>query len=235
MATVTATLSTETWLPVRGPRGAYGLVWSNNPALTHFASIVPLPSEECQRPVFLQSDSDVVAPFILTSQPYLTRQELCDATLEMNRSWALVAEAPGAAGSLKLISQCENTVDYITLKIVFVWRVGGSSFPGVTGGAAVVPGTRRPPPHSWGYSCVAVKSDFILFCLILKRPRVFKLGYLYNVPGLWICSFSAEPRFTVRAETSLTSSGCAAAPGRRLYRATDKTPQLAIDHIGPRN
>lgn len=41
--------------------------------------------------------------------------------------------------------------------------------------------------------------------------------------------------FTVRAETSLTSSGCAAAPGRRLYRATDKTPQLAIDHIGPRN
>lgn len=113
-ATLTATLSTETWLPVRGPCGAYGLVWSNNPALTHFASIVPLPSEECQRPVFLEPDSDVVAPFILTLQPYLTRQELCDATLEMNRSWALVAEAPGAAGSLKLISQCENTVDYIT-------------------------------------------------------------------------------------------------------------------------
>lgn len=144
--TVTATLSTETWLPVR-PCGAYGgLVWSNNPALTHFASIVPLPSEECQRPVFLQSDSDIVAPFILTSQPFLTRQELCNATLEMNRSWALVAEPLGAAGSLKLISQCERTVDYITRQRLTIHHFENSfhvkgrrkllPWCGVTGGAA---------------------------------------------------------------------------------------------------
>lgn len=154
MATVTATLSTETWLPVRGPRGAYSLVWSNNPALTHFASIVPLPSEECQRPVFLQSDSDVVAPFILTSQPYLTRQELCDATLEMNRSWALVAEAPGAAGSLKLISQCENTVDYITRQRLTIHHFENSFR--VEGGRKLLPwcyrrgccSSRYTPPSS---------------------------------------------------------------------------------------
>lgn len=224
------------WLPVRGPCGAYGgLVWSNNPALTHFASIVPLPSEECQRPVFLQSDSDIVAPFILTLQPYLTRQELCNATLEMNRSWALVAEPPGAAGSLKLISQCENTVDYITRQRLTIHHFENSfhvkggrkllRWCGVTGGAAVVSGTHRPPPHSWDYSYVAVKSDFTLFCFILKHPRVFKLGSFISC-DIYIMFRDYEFALFQRSHTSLSAPkhpsrpqvngpfvGCAAAPG----------------------
>lgn len=151
------------------PWSLWAIRWPSlvqQPALTRFASIVPPPSEECQRPVFLQSDSDIVAPFILTLQPYLTRQELCNATLEMNRSWALVAEPPGAAGSLKLISQCENTVDYITRQRLTIHHFENSFH--VKGGRKLLRWWYRrgccsftyTPPPSTHYSYVAVKSDF---------------------------------------------------------------------------
>lgn len=42
-------------------------VVKKNPAVTHFALIVPLPSrKECQRPVFLEFDSDILPQFLLT-------------------------------------------------------------------------------------------------------------------------------------------------------------------------
>lgn len=64
------------WLSFVVPFGAFCVpVQSKNPAVTHFALIVPLPSsKECQRPVFLKFDSDILPQFLLTLQAYLTWQ-----------------------------------------------------------------------------------------------------------------------------------------------------------------
>lgn len=117
------------WLSFLLPFGAFCAPFkSNSPPVTHFALIVPLPSrKECQRLVFLEFDSDILPPFLLTLQTHLSWQEWGNITHKANQLWTLITEPPGVTGSVKLISQCEDRVDYIpnkdwlyiTFKIVF--------------------------------------------------------------------------------------------------------------------
>lgn len=96
---------------------------SNNPAVTHFALIFPLPCrKECQRPVFLEFDSDVLPPDLLILQAYLTWQDECNVTHKMNHARGLIAESLGVVGSVTLISHCKDRVDYITRQRLTIYH-----------------------------------------------------------------------------------------------------------------
>lgn len=112
------------WLSFLVPFGAFcAPLESENPAVTHFALIVPLPSgKECQRPVFPEFDSDILPPILLTLQAYLTWQDECYVTHKMNQAWGLIAESLGVVGSVMLISHYKDRVDYITRQRLTIYH-----------------------------------------------------------------------------------------------------------------
>ncbi len=125
------------WLSFLVPFGPFcAPLESNNPAVTRFTLIVPLPSrKECQRPGFLEFDSDILPPVLLTLQAYLTWQDECNVAHKMNQAWGL-AESLRVVGLVLLISHCKDRVDYITRQRLtiyhwqgFLWMIAGGVFP----------------------------------------------------------------------------------------------------------